>query len=155
MKASQFYKYAAIVLFVLNLLVLAFVFWGPKGPPPMGPGQGAQEMLQLDDQQHEAFLKLAEVHSEAIKELEKEQRRLLRPYFNSLTDATAPSDLDALMQGVQLAERRKITLTYQHFQEIKLLLRPEQQPAFKGFMNHMLKILLLEQQQHPKPPKGK
>lgn len=152
MKQLQFYKYSAAGLLVLNLAMVAFFFL--TAPPHQGgraDGQRAVDILKLDRQQDESFMPLAREHMQLMDDFNDQQRSLLKPYFNSLVEQNDTYNSDSLLHQVQLIERKKIESTYQHFQDVKALLRPEQEARFAAFVDHALQRILLEQSNQGPP----
>ena len=84
MKTVQFYKYAAAILLLLNIVLIAFFFItkpkGNMGKPPLR----AMETLGLDEAQHDLFLASAKRHSIEMTSINEAQKKLLMPYFNQL-----------------------------------------------------------------------
>ncbi len=150
MKKSQFYKYSAIGLLVLNLAMIAFFLLGrPPGPPPphqnnnKGFIQKAIQILDLDEQQSSAFFEFTKKHKNQMETIHLKQRELLKPYFSSLIDTTKDKNSESILKEVQQLERSKIEKTYQHFEEVKSILRKEQKPYFEDFVNQAVRIILL------------
>lgn len=155
MKQLQFYKYATWGLLVLNLSMIAFFFLTAP-PPRQGQEFGrksAGDIMKMDEQQNESFLQLARQHMQQMDEFNKQQRNLLKPYFNNLIGTAKIINSDSLLHQVQLLEGKKIKSTYQHFQDVKTILKPEQYVDFEEFIEHALEIILLEQKKNPPPPK--
>lgn len=156
MKQLPFYKYATWGLLVLNLSMVAFFFL--TASPAQGVetgGKKAVDILKLDQQQHESFLLLVRQHIQLMDDFSNQQRKLLQPYFNSLIDLNKTNDFDSLLNQVQLLERKKIESVYQHFQDVKSILKPTQQENFAAFIDHAVKRILIEQNnQPPEPLKG-
>ena len=147
MSQLKFYKYAAFGLLVLNVSMLAFFFLTRPGPGRGGPQKPAIEHLGLDDAQHEEFLKFAHQHEDKMIIIEDQQKELLQAYFNTLVIASNTLDLPSTLERLTQLEKQKVELTYQHFSEIKAILKPNQIKDFESFMKHILKRLL--------PPKRK
>lgn len=156
MKQIQFFKYATLLMLVLNLGLVAFFFLTKPKPPMRGEtfSPRAIEILQLDKDQHQAFLQSAEQHGKQMRTINDGQRNLLRPYFNGLVDPSLNLNPDSILQQVQLLERQKVEATYLHFKAVKALLRDEQQNNFEQFMNQALGRLLLNDMPS-KPPRPK
>lgn len=158
MQPLQLYKIATWTLLVLNISILSFFFLTkPPGPRP-GPGHLGQRViktLQLDQEQGVSFQKSAHQHGAQMEVLNEEQRSLLLPYFQSIIDTTQQINKEAILQQVQVLERNKIEFTYQHFEEIKALLKPDQNPNFDRFMNIVLEQILFNSQKSLPPPKEK
>ena len=152
MKQLQFYKYAIGGLLVLNLSMIAFFVL--TAPPPKGPresGKKAIDILKMDEEQNDFFLQSAQQHVRQMDDFAKQQRILLKLYFSSLIDSENPINSDSLLHQVQLLERKKIESTYQHFEDMKVMLKPEQQVHFEGFIEHALEFILLDKKKQLPP----
>ena len=155
MKQLQFYKYTTWALLFLNIsMILFFFLTRPKPFPPRDGGKRrAIDMLKMDEQQHDIFLEYVNQHIQLMDGFDNQQRNLLKPYFNTLVDSTKNTDSDNLLGQALQMERKKIESTYQHLQDIKSILRPEQQAAFEAWINSALEVILLDKKK-PLPPKG-
>ena len=153
MNQLQFYKSSTIALLVLNMAMIGFFF---LTKPPHPPGRGGQikaiDLLKLDQQQHREFLQLVKKHQQQMETINAQQGELLKPYFYRLVDSSRHIDPLALQQMKDL-EQRKISSTFQHLQDVKALLRPEQEANFEAFMNHALERILIKKKKPPHPPK--
>lgn len=159
MKQLQFYKYATFALLAINLSIIGFLFFTHGRPPHPGEGENlfmrAAEMMKLDPQQNEQFQEFAGAHAQKMRSINERQRDLLRPYFQSLIDPSLAIDSSAVLAEVQKLEAEKVEATYQHFAEVKAMLKPEQQPYFEEFMHQALRMILLEPNNAPPPRDGK
>lgn len=146
MKQLQFYKYAAGGLLLLNFMMLAFFFLtAPKAPPPTNGGRKAAiDIMHLDEQQHDAFLELADRHIELMERFDDQQRNLLKQYFGDVALSGRNADSDSLLNQVLQKERNKIESTYQHLQDVKTILHPDQGHYFEEFVSSALEIILME-----------
>lgn len=153
MSKLNFYKYSAISLLLLNIALVAFLLFSPpKGRPLGGKNQRATQVMNLDEAQNEAFLMSAKVHQSKIEELNNQQRAILKTHFETLLDDEKVAQNDSLLIKASVIEQEKVAITYQHFAEIKELLKPEQQAGFKEFVDLMLqRILRIEKK--PTPPR--
>ena len=152
MKQLQFYKYAAIGLLFLNIAMLVFFFLTkPKHPPMDGLKKDAKAILKMDDAQNEVFLKSVKEHQKKMEAFSQQQKKLLKPYFNNLIDSNEIHE--EVLEQVEQLERKKIESIYQHFQEIKSILRADQLSGFKEFMNHATKRILQNPRKKPHPPR--
>ena len=130
MKKLQFYRYATWTLLVLNLVMLAFFVFNKPHPPHKKNRGGVVERLNFDQQQHERFLEYLKVHHQKMTAFSKQQEDLLKPYFEQLIDTTSTIDSLAVFSAVQQLEEKKISAVYQHFQDVRSILRPEQEENF-------------------------
>ncbi len=159
MKILQFYKYATFSLLLLNLGLIAFLLLRPPGPPnhrlPGKAIKGANSVFEFDETQRKAFRKLVDEHIEKIDGFDRNQRDLLKPYFYQHLDTNKTINEDSLLNLVLESERQKIKVTYQHFDDIKGILKPEQKANFEEFMKGALSFILNNKRKRPHPPKGK
>ena len=156
MQPLQFYKYAAGLLLLLNIGVVLFMWMNKPKHPPHRLQYRVIDLLQLDEEQEVKFKGFAKIHSEKALVIDSLQQALLLPYFNSLVDTTISINIDTALHHVQILERQKIEQTYLHFQDVKHLLRPEQQDNYKEIMNLLLNRLFSKMEKRgnrPKPPK--
>ena len=144
MNKIQFYKYSSIALLIINLAIISFFFFGrPKHKKHRPKKVRATEIMNLDKGQNEKFFKLADTHMTEMKALEKSQRELLATYFeNIMQRSDNTKNQDSLLQKVQIIEKEKVKSTYQHFEDIKSILRPEQLDDFKKFVEQALGRIL-------------
>ena len=150
MDKLKVFQIATVGLLLLNIILMAFIF---LARPPRGGGKPprAAERLGLDEVQNDQFRELAKAHQRQMRTTNDRQTELLQAYFLQLTtdSAATPGPLPA---GVATLEQEKINSTYQHFLEIKKILRPEQQAAFPGFIDNMLQRILLKKSKNRPPP---
>lgn len=155
MNQLKFYKYATGILLIFNLAMLSFFFiTKPKGPIRHGDvKERAKDFLKLDEEQHAAFLTSANKHKASMNQIDEEQSELLKGYFNSLVVSSETIDKAAVLEKVKTLEGQKIASTYEHFEEIKTILKPEQQPNFEQFMKDILSFRLMVKKKNAPPPK--
>lgn len=149
MDKLKFYRYAATGLLVLNLAILAFFFlYRPMVGGPMGPPQATHGELKFDEEQLKAFHGLVEIHQVEMQRINRQQKELLADYFNTLSESQSDS-LVVVPKGYSSLEEEKINGTYEHFLQVKALLRPEQQQDFPAFVDRTLKNILGQGRKQP------
>ena len=154
MKKLKVYQIATVGLLLLNVILLAFIIFAPR-PGGNGPPLRVMDHFGFDAAQDEQFLSLADAHRAQMRAANDQQAELLQQYFLQLIsdDAANPGPLPP---GIGQVEREKINSTYEHFLDIKKMLRPEQQAAFPDFVEAALgRILLKKSEGRPGPPKDK
>lgn len=149
MDKLRVFQIATIGLLLLNVVLLAFIFFAPR--PGGGNPLRASERFGFDEAQNEQFLNLARTHQGKMREANDQQTELLQTYFLQLTTDSAESP-GPLPAGVASLEADKINSTYQHFLDIKKMLRPEQQAAFPSFVRDALERILLKKDKNQRPP---
>lgn len=154
MKKLQFYKYTTWGLLGLNLAMLAFfAFSKPHHSLRKGKRGGIVKRLDLNQQQYGEFQDYAKLHHQTVTTISRRQEHLLKPYFYQLADSTLTVDSVAVLDEVQQLERKKITAIHQHFQDVRSILRKEQEPKFELFINDILKNLFKKRKIKRPPPK--
>lgn len=96
--------------------------------------QKAPRLLQLDDEQSQAFSRLAKQHASNIAKLKKQQNQLTERYFMQ------PSA--DLLDEIAEIDKQKVSLTESHFNDVYQLLTPEQQPNFSAFKQAALQVII-------------
>lgn len=150
MKTLQFYKISALVLLVLNVALVG-VFFFTSQRPPHEPPQGnnflneAIEVLQLDEKQATSFEELALNHNQEIENIRNKQLEHTKEYFETKDTSKSDSLLNLIKEG----EAKKITITKNHFEDIKNILKTDQLPNYQEFEREALNKILL--QKRPKP----
>ncbi len=155
MHELKFYKYSAIFLLIINLLLLAFIIVGrPDHPRPIHQQKrGAKERLNLDNKQHEQFLAIAKAQETQMADYDKRQVQLLQQYFKPLYSITDTSNSDIILQEFFSIEKDKIVSIHAHFQEVKSLLNKDQYDRFNQFTEDIISRLLIKNEKRSKRPK--
>ena len=158
MNQRKFYIAIILGLVGLNILVLAFfLLTKPRTqhhPPPEKFQSEVIKILSLNKQQVVTFRALADEHKLQMNAINERKAKLLLPYFESLVDNSKIIDSESLLIQFQHAEKEKIELTYQHFQELKEILNKEQLPDFEIFMRRVTERILSGEQKKSPPRKG-
>ena len=137
-----------IILCLVGLNIVMIVFFLTKKPnvaeKPKHRSIRSEiiDILRLNNEQIIDFHDLADSHKHQMREIEVKQARLLMPYFERLIDSSVQIDKDQLLSRLQKLERRKVELTYEHFKDIKELLKKDQMHDFEFFMKKVSKVLI-------------
>ena len=149
MKALQFYKIAALVLLVVNVLMFGFFLYKKPPPPRSMPNHlRATERFQFDDSQNTQFLKMADEHVEEVAQYSMEQKGLLKKYFSQL-EGVQIQDSTSLLSEITEIEVEKIQSTFDHLNDVKMLLNEDQKSEFSKFMNQVMRNVLSGEQKRP------
>ena len=141
MTQLRFFKIASLLLLIVNVILLVIMFRPEHRPhPPSQKRGGADKLLNLDETQHEIFLASAEKHKANIIQLNEDQKALIYQYFKTISKSDK-SLQDSLIAEIRNYETSKIKLTYDHIQDIKSMLKPEQDKNFDRFLDHLLKAI--------------
>lgn len=136
MDKLKVYQVATFSMILLNLSLLAFLFLG-------GPGHNRanhySSELELDAEQKSQFQQLTKDHSQLVRRLNEQEVTLLEAYFQKADEFETPPSFPAEVLDIK---QQKVTATFQHFQDIKSILRPEQKELFPSFINQSLERIL-------------
>lgn len=154
MKEVKFFKYLSILLLIVNIgVIVFFVFVKPAGTLAENR-QGAIEILHLDKKQGKQFHGLVMEHHEKMRDLNKKEQMLLGRYFAPVADSTInPVPKEQIWAVLKDIQRLKLEATYQHFEQVKQLLKPEQLPYLKEFIETVTSRNEDPQRKLPPPPK--
>jgi len=143
------------MLFVLNLMTLAYLLFGlhPPPPPPMGEferqvpekrGDMIIEKLKLDDSQKKQFEDLKAEHHKQAEVLQEALRKLHDEYFGILkTEPVDTSKANTIVQQIADNQKELDRVTFKHFEKLRGVLNNEQKELFAKLIEEIAK-----------PPKG-
>lgn len=140
----KFYRNLSIVLLCINLALLAFFFLMP--PPHHHPrtpnGNHAKKHMSLTEQQQDKFMLLATQHQKQMIHYNQQQHSLIEQYFSPLINPNIVIHSDSLLTAIKRLEEQKVTITYQHFEDIKNILQENQYTLFEDFVQKSINIIL-------------
>lgn len=141
MSKLKLYKYLCLGLLLLNIGLISFFLLTNGGKPPKHKifKNEAVEILELDENQETEFANLAQEHGDKMRDLERQQADLLKPYFTNLINGNSEMEIPANALAI---EKEKINITHQHFKDVKSLLKPEQKENFAAFMKGALRNIM-------------
>ncbi|MEM7572119.1 MAG: hypothetical protein AAF433_04430 [Bacteroidota bacterium] len=91
-------------------------------------------------------------HGTRIEAFNQEQNRNLQQYFSTVYRSDDSLIKDSLIMQVEQLEQQKVQFTYQHFEDVRALLRPEQLPHFELFVTQAVGRLLRPGKKMRPPP---
>lgn len=155
MDKFTFYRNATFGLLAINLVLLALHIVPFISGPSNGPGDRmmrAVDQLELNEEQHERFNTSVEVHKARMKRINREQREILQKYFSGLTSDETNIN-PKLPQKYLALNEEKVTTTYQHFLDVKNILRPEQLQLYQNWVNETTRRILGSRREGPGAPR--
>jgi|TARA_R110002096_G_scaffold5078_9_gene23616 hypothetical protein len=159
MMKNKIFKIGFFCLLIING-VLAFVMLNHPRPPMPGPQAKADLMfkisneLNLSESQKESFFTSAENHQKGMAMIERQQKRLVKEYFEYLKMPIVDEEAKAeKLNEIALKEAEKINMTFAHFEELKSLCKDEQKETFNGIISEVQQILLGERRNMPRLPR--
>jgi len=150
---------AVIGLLLINLGILAFLFFNkqmhPPGGGPMGKEDGPKkiiiERLHFDKEQVSQYEKLIESHRQKIGEMDRQIKETKNQLYSTLASDPA-SGKDSLQKRLGEIQKQIETLHYNHFEEIKKICKPEQLEYFNSLTKDLAKFFAAGKNSPP-PPK--
>lgn len=165
MSKEGFYRVVIIALLLLNLGTLGYLWTAQsRAPQPpeghRGPGGRHNPMdrliisrLKLDDSQIPKFEELKHDHHSRMMVLQDEAAQLHDRYFSLLKaeheDTAARNEL---MQQLSENNRKRESLNFEHFRDLKGILRPDQQSLFDSFVEELGQEFSTHPGRRPPPP---
>jgi len=146
MNKQKFLSYAVVGLMLMNIALMAFLFFR-KPPPPRGhrgghndgPKKMVIKRLGFDAEQSAEFEKLIDAHKASIANTEKSIRQSKDALFASIAN---PNDAlkDSLINRLGELQRDIERAHYTHFIELKSICRPDQIDEFNQFTKQFSKF---------------
>ncbi len=152
MTQLRFFRLATFTLLLVNLGMVAFFFLTkppPRGVPGKAPGL---EILELDLAQEKRVMMLIEIHQQEMRSINQEQRSLIHEYFQLQEDSSS-GRAGEIMDRISINETKKIRATNEHFEQIRVILKPDQRKNFDEFREYVLQLILAPSKKNLGPPK--
>lgn len=132
---------AVVLLILVNLLLLAFLFFGRPHPPGKnGPRDYMIEKLHFTPDQIEKFDQLIVQHRQQINQLDSRINALKNSLYLQLSkDATAVSN-DSIIQQIGLVQMQIEQVNFSHFKDVKKLCNPSQLTYFDGLATELASL---------------
>ncbi len=158
MNKNTMFKVGFILMILLNaVLIFLLLKPHPLHPPQHAKGSFKDKIrntLMLDDQQQDRFEELAKEHHDTMMKINKEQKELVRTYFNFLkTEGAQVWNQGELMKQIQQFESKKVEATFQHFQDLKGICTKDQLTRFDEIIDEITSVLLNNKQNNQPPPR--
>ena len=155
MNKIKFYKVAAISLLILNvILISAFLITKPKGGPGKNDRFKVREHLNLDEAQHDLFLKNVELHHEEMESIKEKQIEMLKLYLYNINGGQKSEEQEEVLHMMKELEGKKLTSTYNHLKDVKSILKDDQLSLFDLFLKHRIEAMS-NVDRNRNPPKKK
>lgn len=159
MERTKFLTLAVVALFVLNLLTLGFMALRPSPPMPPGrrpgpgmndPGSVIADRLHLDADQREQFRQLQDERHEELEPINKRTGELYTTYYILLrADRLDTTQANAISRQIGQNQQGVAQVNFRHFQQLKGILRPDQQADFQELMGNLTRIRKESERQRP------
>jgi len=145
MKQDLLFKILVGTMVVLNLVLLAFIFWPDdskprkRRPPGKPVPELVAEILNFSEEQKDQYKKMGRTHHQAITKLRRQKDEAVVNFLEASTRDSVDKSLDTKMERILEIEEERILLTYQHLEDIKNLCTDEQLKNFSKVISAMFK----------------
>lgn len=130
MKTDKFWKWAALLLLLMNTALVFHILRRPGKPEP---ADIIVKRLHFDAGQEQAFEALVKKHREAVREKDTEIRSFKDQMYAQLCQDIPDTVVVNMLQNTIASVHRELEAThFNHFMEVKSLCRSEQISDFKG-----------------------
>ncbi len=152
---GKIYKVGFFVLLIINIALVSFVALKRQGSfMKRDMRERLSNQLGLDESQKKAFMDMAKLHREKIREIDNQERALLETYFDFLIKPDSLNSKNEILQQIQVLKKAKVLATYKHFEELKEICSDEQQAEFEAFMKRVIPMISGGQRRgNKKPPR--
>lgn len=147
MKKDSFLKVVILLLLLLNAGILIYL-WLPHdnrlpGDRPARPERIIIDRLKLDEQQRDQFRQLRDEHHKRMLQIQYETANLHDSLFHLLQQSPVDTAMKyRLLQEIAQNQIQKEEVTFQHFEKLRDILRPEQKKLFDDFVADLSKQIL-------------
>jgi len=157
MKSSWLIKVMFLLLIILNLVLMAFIWFHrpwevPTAPRPDAPSFLIRE-LHMTNSQQTKFRQLLNNHRMILGKLQLMDRILHKRFFDQLLISPADTHkVSALADSIASVRKNMEVLTYDHFLSIRNMLDVRQQEKFDRIFNQTLRMVIPPPPPPPLPP---
>lgn len=144
MRKEVFYRVIIVALLLLNFGVLGYLWMGkkemhqqggPEGDRRKEPAEFIIKSLQLDEQQQMKFEELKHEHQRNMQIVREESKSLHDALYKELHKQTVDSNVvDSFMQLIVVNARQREMVNFNHFRDLKTILKPEQYKLYDEFI---------------------
>lgn len=147
---SKIYRIGFFILMAVNITLVVFLVVGPKRPPQAaGIKDAISKELEFTKEQRARYDEMAMTHREKVSDLEKQERTLVKLFFDPLEVENSSTEKEKLLLEILALNREKIMTTYTHFEELKAICTDEQLVKFDKVISRIIPALT---NSHEPPP---
>ena len=146
-KVPGIWKWTVAILFLLNIALLATIWFKPSGEKvrEMHEGERPNEFIQrnlhFSREQLKVFDILRERHHDSVVILQREGEQLRRQYFENLQhpESADSTRLQVLSSAIGRNQQEIEIVTYRHFRQVRALCDDKQKLVFDNIITEVLK----------------
>ena len=159
---TNWFKWLVILLVVLNIGILATV-WFKHSPPPQdemrrpddrgGPGNFIIEQLNFSAQQTTEFNKLRQVHHQTVDSIKKSGKETHRLFFDNLKNEKPDTvEVNKLVRAIADKQMQIELVTFRHFEQVRKLCDEKQKVKFDEIIQEVLSRMAAPPGRRGPPP---
>ncbi|RPE08975.1 periplasmic heavy metal sensor [Chitinophaga lutea] len=136
-----------LVLLLTNILMLVFFVWMKPEPKHAFKRDSRGDVMQVLEKevgfspaQMDQYKKLKDQHWDRMKPYFGEMRTARNNFYNLLNQASVPdSTVQRLADSIAAKQKQMDLQTFRHFEQVKAICTPEQQPRFDSLVQQVIK----------------
>lgn len=143
MEKLDFYKIVIAVLLLLNLGTLGFLWYNrPPRPGQEGPFRFLVQTTGMDESQQKAYAELRDRHHQKMMDFRQRNGQIRDKLYALLgADTSKNAEIAMLTDSIASLRREEEQLTFQHFQAVRALCRPDQQTKFDAAIGEAIRSM--------------
>lgn len=144
MKKTTLLTIAVIILILLNISVLAMVYFRPPGAESNGrrePREIIIERLHFNDNQVHEYEKLIKAHRQEINRLDariRDDKHQLYHLLNNPDEGAKDSLINDIAENLKMVEKSH----FKHFEDIKKLCAPQQLKYYDALIDELPRLFM-------------
>jgi protein CpxP len=141
MNKKYFYILIILGLLFSNLMLIGFMsFQKKERPHPLQPKNIIVDKLNFDSEQIASYELLITDHLSKTLKKDREIMKLKRELYQQLRFDNNASVVDSITSQVSNIQKQIEQLHYDHFKDIKLICKPDQQELYSQLINEISHI---------------
>ncbi|MFT5435749.1 MAG: protein CpxP [Ulvibacter sp.] len=141
MNKKYFYILIILGLLFSNLMLIGFMsFQKKERPHPLQPKNIIVDKLNFDSEQIASYELLITDHLSKTLKKDREIMKLKRELYQQLRFDNNASVVDSITSQVSNIQKQIEQLHYDHFKDIKLICKPDQQELYSQLINEISQI---------------
>ncbi len=151
-------KWSVIALAVLNIVLMVFMWMGPRGrhhgpPSHGGPRDMIIQELGFNDTQVNKFEELIQQHRSGMRDLDEKGREIRNNYFKLMaSDSLDYKAKEGFEAAIAENQSNIEAITFDHFRQVRVLCTDEQKKKFDKMIGEIMMHMRGPHGPPPPPP---
>ncbi len=148
---KKIYQIGFFLMLAVNVLLIVLLSNKAPHKNPSDLKEIISTKLNLSESQRRIYYGLASEHREKMRTLSENEKKIIEDFFQNLSNNNVNNN-SHLLKSISAIHEQKVSITYQHFEDLRNICNTEQLTDFDKIMADILKVLLGENNQPPPPP---